>query len=95
VYLSHSLANAVRLLRKSSQSSGISNLFFSRGSPRVGGAFSELKIQDLARLPRPADPAWRAAVPALAVLARDAEARAPIVPIDEIDRTVDAAFASA
>ena len=38
VYLSHSLANAVRLLRKSSQSSGISNLIFSRGSPPGGGA---------------------------------------------------------
>src|SRR5215831_11420848 len=37
VYLSHSLANAVRLLRKSSQSSGISNLIFSRGSPPGGG----------------------------------------------------------
>ena len=29
---------AVRLLRKSSQSSGISNLIFSRGSPPGGGA---------------------------------------------------------
>jgi hypothetical protein len=38
VYLSHSLANAVRLLRKSSQSSGISNLIFSSGSPPGGGA---------------------------------------------------------
>src|ERR1700756_3970218 len=37
VYLSHSLAKAVRLLRKSSQSSGISNLIFSRGSPPGGG----------------------------------------------------------
>ena len=38
VYLSHSLANSVRLLRKASQSSGISNLIFSSGSPPGGGA---------------------------------------------------------
>jgi SAM-dependent methyltransferase len=59
--------------------------------PRVGRAFSELKIQDLTRLPRPADGAWRALVPALAALAADAEreaaaGRAPAAALAAIDR---------
>jgi hypothetical protein len=60
--------------------------------PRVGRAFSEIKIQDLGPLPRPADDAWAAAIPTLAGLADAAEAGALDQPA--IDAAVEAAFAT-
>ncbi|HTJ47276.1 MAG TPA: N-6 DNA methylase [Kofleriaceae bacterium] len=51
--------------------------------PRVGRAFSEIKIQDLSQLPRP-----RTWPPALRELARASEADPSRAPVDQIDRAL-------
>jgi hypothetical protein len=74
---------------------GFATWWYRAQVPRIGRAFAELKIRELAALPRPPDAAWRAVVPALAVLARaleddpgDADRLA------ELERRVSGAFAA-
>jgi adenine-specific DNA-methyltransferase len=74
---------------------GFATWWYRAQVPRIGRAFAELKIRELAALPRPPDAAWRAIVPALAVLARaleddpgDADRLA------ELERRVSSAFAA-
>jgi adenine-specific DNA-methyltransferase len=79
--------------------SSFATAWFRAQVPRVGRAFSEIKIQDLGPLPRPGDDVWRDALPRLAALARAAEdAAAAARSIDDalvaIDAEVDAAFAA-
>jgi hypothetical protein len=52
---------------------GFATWWFRAQVPRIGRAFAELKIRELAAVPRPGDAAWRQAVPELAVLARALE----------------------
>ena len=50
-----------------------STWWFRAQVPRTGRAFAELKIRELAAMPRPPDAEWQAAVPELAALARALE----------------------
>jgi SAM-dependent methyltransferase len=52
---------------------GFATWWYRAQVPRIGRAFAELKIRQLALLPRPPDAAWHAIVPALAALARALE----------------------
>jgi len=75
---------------------GFATWWFRAQVPRTGRAFAELKIRELAAVPRPPDDAWRDAVPALAAIARALE-RDPADPdpLAELERRVADVFAAA